>query len=111
MATVIDGTKTAGLVRERVAQEAATFIAESGHTPGLVTILVGEDPASQVYVRSKGERTREVGMASFHEQLPASASQREVEDAVARWNADDRVDGILVQLPLPGDLNAKPVLE
>jgi methylenetetrahydrofolate dehydrogenase (NADP+) / methenyltetrahydrofolate cyclohydrolase len=111
MATVIDGTKTAGLVRERVAQEAAAFIAETGHTPGLVTILVGEDPASQVYVRSKGERTREVGMASFHEQLPASAGQDEVEDAVARWNADDRVDGILVQLPLPGDLNAKPVLE
>jgi methylenetetrahydrofolate dehydrogenase (NADP+) / methenyltetrahydrofolate cyclohydrolase len=111
MATVIDGTKTAGLVRERVAQEAAAFIAETGHTPGLVTILVGEDPASQVYVRSKGERTREVGMASFHEQLAASAGQDEVEDAVARWNADDRVDGILVQLPLPGDLNAKPVLE
>src|SRR5256714_5348435 len=111
MATVIDGTKTAGLVRERVAREAAAFIAETGHTPGLVTILVGEDPASQVYIRSKGERTREVGMASFHEQLPASASQDEVEDAVARWNADDRVDGILVQLPLPGDLNAKPVLE
>jgi len=111
MATVIDGTKTAGLVRERVAQEAAAFIAETGHTPGLVTILVGEDPASQVYVRSKGERTREVGMASFHEQLPTSAGQDEVEYAVARWNADDRVDGILVQLPLPGDLNAKPVLE
>jgi methylenetetrahydrofolate dehydrogenase (NADP+) / methenyltetrahydrofolate cyclohydrolase len=111
MATVIDGTRTSQLVRERVAREAAEFISATGHTPGLVTILVGEDPASQVYVRSKGERTREVGMASFHDQLPATASQDEVESTVARWNADDRVDGILVQLPLPGDLDSKPVLE
>jgi methylenetetrahydrofolate dehydrogenase (NADP+)/methenyltetrahydrofolate cyclohydrolase len=111
MATLIDGAKTSGQVRERVAREAADFSAASGHTPGLVTILVGEDPASQVYVRSKGERTREVGMASFHEQLPATATQDEVESAVARWNADDRVDGILLQLPLPGDLDAKRVLE
>jgi methylenetetrahydrofolate dehydrogenase (NADP+) / methenyltetrahydrofolate cyclohydrolase len=111
MATVIDGTRTSELVRERVAREAAEFISATGHTPGLVTILVGEDPASQVYVRSKGERTREVGMASFHDQLPATASQDEVESTVARWNADDRVDGILVQLPLPGDLDSKPVLE
>jgi methylenetetrahydrofolate dehydrogenase (NADP+)/methenyltetrahydrofolate cyclohydrolase len=111
MATVIDGKRTSELVRERVAAAAADFVAATGHTPGLVTILVGEDPASQVYVRSKGERTREVGMASFHEQLPATAGQDEVESAVARWNADDRVDGILVQLPLPGDLDSKPVLE
>jgi methylenetetrahydrofolate dehydrogenase (NADP+)/methenyltetrahydrofolate cyclohydrolase len=75
------------------------------------TVLVGEDPASQIYVRSKGERTREVGMASFHDQLPDTASQDEVESTVAKWNADDRVDGILVQLPLPGDLDSKPVLE
>ncbi len=111
MATVIDGKRTSELVRERVAGEAAEFVSATGHTPGLVTILVGEDPASQVYVRSKGERTKEVGMASFHEQLPATASQDEVESTVARWNADDRVDGILVQLPLPGDLDSKPVLE
>jgi len=111
MATVIDGTRTSELVRERVAREAAEFVSATGHTPGLVTILVGEDPASQVYVRSKGERTREVGMASFHDQLSATASQDEVESTVARWNADDRVDGILVQLPLPGDLDSKPVLE
>jgi len=111
MAAVIDGTRTSELVRERVASEAAEFVSATGHTPGLVTILVGEDPASQVYVRSKGERTREVGMASFHDQLPATASQDEVESTVARWNADDRVDGILVQLPLPGDLDSKPVLE
>jgi methylenetetrahydrofolate dehydrogenase (NADP+) / methenyltetrahydrofolate cyclohydrolase len=111
MATIIDGAATSRAVRERVQREAAEFAARTGHTPGLVTILVGEDPASQVYVRSKGERSREVGMASFHESLPATASQDEVESAVARWNADERVDGILVQLPLPGDLDSKRVLE
>jgi methylenetetrahydrofolate dehydrogenase (NADP+)/methenyltetrahydrofolate cyclohydrolase len=111
MATIIDGKRTSEQVRERVAREAAEFVEATGHTPGLVTILVGEDPASQVYVRSKGERSREVGMASFHEQLPATASQDEVESTVARWNADDRADGILVQLPLPGELDSKPVLE
>jgi methylenetetrahydrofolate dehydrogenase (NADP+) / methenyltetrahydrofolate cyclohydrolase len=111
MATVIDGKQTAAAVHARVAHGVAEFVAETGHTPGLVTILVGEDPASQVYVRSKGERSRELGMASFHDQMPATSSQDEVESAVARWNADERVDGILVQLPLPGDLNSKPVLE
>jgi methylenetetrahydrofolate dehydrogenase (NADP+)/methenyltetrahydrofolate cyclohydrolase len=111
MATIIDGAATSKAVRERVQREAAEFTSRTGHTPGLVTILVGEDPASQVYVRSKGERCREVGMASFHESLPATASQDEVESAVARWNADERVDGILVQLPLPGELDSKRVLE
>jgi methylenetetrahydrofolate dehydrogenase (NADP+) / methenyltetrahydrofolate cyclohydrolase len=111
MATVIDGKATAEAVRLRVASQVSEFVSQTGHTPGLVTILVGEDAASQVYVSSKGERTREVGMSSFHESLSASASQDEVETAVARWNADDRVDGILVKLPLPGELNSKPVLE
>jgi methylenetetrahydrofolate dehydrogenase (NADP+)/methenyltetrahydrofolate cyclohydrolase len=111
MATIIDGTAISARVRERVAAGAAEFIAETGHVPGLVTVLVGEDPASQVYVRSKGERCREVGMASFHEELPATASQAEVLDAVDRWNADDRVDGILVQAPLPEGLDFKQVLD
>jgi len=111
MATIIDGTAISAQVRERVALGAAEFIAETGHVPGLVTVLVGEDPASQVYVRSKGERCREVGMESFHESLPATASQAEVLDAVDRWNADDRVDGILVQAPLPEGLDFKQVLD
>jgi methylenetetrahydrofolate dehydrogenase (NADP+)/methenyltetrahydrofolate cyclohydrolase len=111
MATIIDGTAISAQVRERVAEGAAEFIAETGHVPGLVTVLVGEDPASQVYVRSKGERCREVGMDSFHESLPATASQGEVLDAVDRWNADDRVDGILVQAPLPEGLDFKQVLD
>ena len=67
MATIIDGTAISAKVRERVARGAAEFIADTGHVPGLVTVLVGEDAASQVYVRSKGERCREVGMESFHE--------------------------------------------
>jgi methylenetetrahydrofolate dehydrogenase (NADP+)/methenyltetrahydrofolate cyclohydrolase len=111
MATIIDGKATAEAVRTRVTAGVAEFVSQTGHTPGLVTILVGEDPASQVYVSSKGERCREVGMGSFHESLPSTASQDEVEAAVARWNADERVDGILVQLPLPGALDSKPVLE
>src|SRR6476620_1451663 len=111
MATIIDGTAISAQVRARVAEGAAEFIAETGHVPGLVTVLVGEDPASQVYVRSKGERCREVGMESFHESLPATASQAEVLDAVDRWNADDRVDGILVQAPLPEGLDFKQVLD
>ena len=111
MATIIDGTAISAQVRERVALGAAEFIAETGHVPGLVTVLVGEDPASQVYVRSKGERCREVGMESFHESLPATVSQAEVLDAVDRWNADDRVDGILVQAPLPEGLDFKQVLD
>ncbi len=111
MATIIDGTAISAKVRERVARGAAEFIADTGHVPGLVTVLVGEDAASQVYVRSKGERCREVGMESFHESLPATASQAEVLDAVDRWNADDRVDGILVQAPLPEGLDFKQVLD
>jgi methylenetetrahydrofolate dehydrogenase (NADP+)/methenyltetrahydrofolate cyclohydrolase len=111
MATIIDGKATAEAVRKRVTAGVAEFVSQTGHTPGLVTILVGEDPASQVYVSSKGERCREAGMGSFHESLPATAGQDEVEAAVARWNADERVDGILVQLPLPGALDSKPVLE
>lgn len=111
MATIIDGTAISAKVRERVARGAAEFIADTGHVPGLVTVLVGEDAASQVYVRSKGERCREVGMESFHESLPATASQADVLDAVDRWNADDRVDGILVQAPLPEGLDFKQVLD
>jgi methylenetetrahydrofolate dehydrogenase (NADP+)/methenyltetrahydrofolate cyclohydrolase len=111
MATVIDGKATAESVRQRVAGEVAEFRSQTGHTPGLVTILVGEDAASQVYVASKGERCREVGMSSFHESLPATAGQAQVEDAVARWNADDRVDGILVQLPLPDHIDENRVIE
>jgi methylenetetrahydrofolate dehydrogenase (NADP+)/methenyltetrahydrofolate cyclohydrolase len=111
MATIIDGKATAAAVRERVKQGVSAFVAETGHTPGLVTVLVGEDPASQVYVRNKRQQCEAVGMNSFHEEHPATISQEELLSIVDRLNADDRVDGILVQAPLPQGLDFKQVLD
>jgi methylenetetrahydrofolate dehydrogenase (NADP+)/methenyltetrahydrofolate cyclohydrolase len=111
MATIIDGKAIAQAVRADVARDAAALREATGHVPGLVTILVGEDPASQVYVRNKIAACEEAGMASFHERLGEDATQDEVESLVERYNADDRVDGILVQSPLPGGLDFKRVLD
>jgi methylenetetrahydrofolate dehydrogenase (NADP+) / methenyltetrahydrofolate cyclohydrolase len=111
VATIIDGKQVAADVRARVAKDAAALRERTGHTPGLVTILVGEDAASQVYVRNKIKACEEAGMASFHEPMPATSSQDEVLAMVERYNADDRVDGILVQAPLPKGLDFKQVLE
>ena len=112
MATIIDGTAIAAAGARTGGRGAAEFIAETGHVPGLVTVLVGEDPASQVYVRNKGERCRggrEWSRSTSRCRRPPS--QAEVLDAVDRWNADDRVDGILVQAPLPAGLDFKQVLD
>ena len=111
MATIIDGKAIAQAVRADVARDAAALREATGHVPGLVTILVGEDPASQVYVRNKIAACEEAGMASFNERLGEDATQDEVESLVERYNADDRVDGILVQSPLPGGLDFKRVLD
>ena len=111
MAAIIDGKAVAADVRAQVALDAAALEARTGHRAGLVTILVGEDPATEVYVRNKIAACREAGMESFHEPMPATSSQREVLEMVDRMNADDRVDGILVQAPLPAGLNFKEVLE
>ena len=111
MAAIIDGKAVAADVRAQVALDAAALEARTGHRAGLVTILVGEDPASEVYVRNKIAACREAGMESFHEPMPATSSQREVLEMVDRMNADDGVDGILVQAPLPAGLNFKEVLE
>jgi len=111
MAIIIDGKATAAAVRERTARGVAAFKQETGHTPGLVTVLVGEDPASQVYVRNKGEQCEAMGMASFHEEHPATIGQEELLSIVDRLNADDRIDGILVQAPLPDGLDFKEVLD
>jgi methylenetetrahydrofolate dehydrogenase (NADP+)/methenyltetrahydrofolate cyclohydrolase len=111
VATIIDGRRVAAQVRERVAADAAALRERTGHVAGLVTVLVGEDPASQVYVRSKIKACEEAGMASFHELMPETSSQAEVLAMVERYNADDRVDGILVQSPLPAGLDFKQVLE
>jgi methylenetetrahydrofolate dehydrogenase (NADP+) / methenyltetrahydrofolate cyclohydrolase len=111
MAAIIDGKAVAAAVRAQVASDAAALEERTGHKAGLVTILVGEDPASEVYVRNKVAACREAGMESFHEPMPATSTQREVLEMVDRMNADDRVDGILVQSPLPAGLDFKEVLE
>lgn len=110
-AAVIDGKAFAADLRARVGEQARAFDAAAGRKAGLAVVLVGEDPASQVYVRSKGKATIEAGMASFEHKLPADTSQADLLALVARLNADDAVDGILVQLPLPAGLDEKAVIE
>ena len=111
MARLIDGRAVAQAVRDDVARGVAAYTAASGRVPGLATVLVGEDPASEVYVRNKVPPAEEAGMESFHEPMPVDSTQEQVEAMVDRLNADDRVDGILVQSPLPKGLDFKRVLE
>jgi methylenetetrahydrofolate dehydrogenase (NADP+)/methenyltetrahydrofolate cyclohydrolase len=107
---VIDGKAIAAGVRERVAGEAAELAERLGRPPGLATVLVGEDPASEVYVRNKRKATEEAGMRSFHRQLSASTSEEELLAVVEELNRDDAVDGILVQLPLPDQIDPDAVV-
>ncbi len=109
-ATVIDGKAVAAEMRARVASGVATFAAERGRKPGLATVLVGDDPASHVYVGSKRKLTEEAGMASFHHGLGVETSQAELVALVDELGADDAVDGILVQLPLPEGLDQDEVI-
>ena len=109
-ATLIDGKAHAAALRERIAGEVARLKAEHGIVPGLAVVLVGEDPASQVYVRSKGKQTIEAGMASFEHRLDASVPEADLLDLVALLNDDGNVHGILVQLPLPGHIEEAKVL-
>jgi methylenetetrahydrofolate dehydrogenase (NADP+)/methenyltetrahydrofolate cyclohydrolase len=109
-ATRIDGKAAAAGVRQRVASVAADFAARVGRPPGLATVLVGEDPASAVYVRSKGKATAEAGMESFAHHLPDTITQAELLDLVESLNRDERVDGILVQLPLPAHIDAAAII-
>ena len=107
----IDGKAAAAAIRASVAERAAEFADRVGRQPGLATVLVGEDPASAVYVRSKNRATAEAGMASFAHNLPDTTSEDELLQLVASLNADERVDGILVQLPLPPQIDATRVIE
>lgn len=109
-AQIIDGKAFAAGLRARVAAHVPAFRAATGRTPGLAVVLVGEDPASAVYVRSKGKATREAGMESMEHRLSADATQSELVALVDQLNDDPTVDGILVQLPLPGHLDAQEVL-
>jgi methylenetetrahydrofolate dehydrogenase (NADP+) / methenyltetrahydrofolate cyclohydrolase len=110
MAVVIDGKAFAAKVRGLVAEHVAKLQEERGFQPGLAVVLVGEDPASQVYVRNKHASTVEVGMASFEHRLDAGTSEAELLALIDRLNADPEVHGILVQLPLPGHLNSDLVI-
>jgi methylenetetrahydrofolate dehydrogenase (NADP+)/methenyltetrahydrofolate cyclohydrolase len=107
----IDGKAAAQAIRERVAEGVRGFVQGVGRPPGLATVLVGEDPASAVYVRSKNRATAEAGMASFAHQLPAATSEDELLQLIGVLNADPAVDGILVQLPLPPQVDAARVIE
>jgi methylenetetrahydrofolate dehydrogenase (NADP+)/methenyltetrahydrofolate cyclohydrolase len=109
-ARIIDGKAFAEQVREKVAAHVARLKADHGITPGLAVVLVGEDPASQVYVRNKGRQTLEAGMQSFEHKLPAETSEADLLALVERLNADPAVHGILVQLPLPDHMNADAVI-
>jgi methylenetetrahydrofolate dehydrogenase (NADP+)/methenyltetrahydrofolate cyclohydrolase len=109
-ARVIDGKAVAAAVKERVKVDVAAYEAESGRTPQLVTVLVGEDPASQIYIRGKHKASAEAGIRSAHHDLPAATRQEELEELVAGLGADEDVDGILVQLPLPGHLDSDRVV-
>ncbi|WP_273687253.1 bifunctional methylenetetrahydrofolate dehydrogenase/methenyltetrahydrofolate cyclohydrolase FolD [Ketogulonicigenium vulgare] len=108
-AVIIDGKAFAAKVRAQVGA-AVTALKAQGITPGLAVVLVGEDPASQVYVRNKHRQTIEVGMNSFEHRLPAETPEADLLALIAQLNADTAVDGILVQLPLPAHLNAELVI-
>ncbi len=107
---VIDGKAVAAEVRAGVAKDVAALKANHGITPGLAVVLVGEDPASKVYVKNKGEQTKEAGMNSWEYKLPAETSEADILAIVQKLNNDPAVNGILVQLPLPKHVNAERVL-
>jgi methylenetetrahydrofolate dehydrogenase (NADP+) / methenyltetrahydrofolate cyclohydrolase len=110
-AEVIDGKAVAAEVRGRVASRVREFaVANDGHTPGLATVLVGDDPASQVYVGNKRRQTEEVGMRSIHEELGATTPEDELHELLDELNANEAVDGILVQLPLPERIDQDAVI-
>lgn len=107
---IIDGKAFALSLRQRVAAAVPDFVSHAGRKPGLAVVLVGDDPASQVYVGSKKKATVEAGMESFEHRLPDDVSQDQLIALVERLNADDSVDGILVQLPLPAHMDDKAVI-
>ena len=109
-AAIIDGKAFAATLRAKVGELAAAFEAKAGRKAGLAVVLVGEDPASQVYVRSKGKQTIEAGMASFENRLPAETAEADLLALVEQLNTDPAVDGILVQLPLPKHMDEQKVI-
>jgi len=110
-ARLIDGKAIAASVRAQVKEKVAELAARTGVRPGLTVVLVGEDPASRIYVRNKGKAAEEAGIVSHQIDLPASTPEKELLDLVARLNEDDTVHGILVQLPLPEHIDESKVIE
>jgi methylenetetrahydrofolate dehydrogenase (NADP+)/methenyltetrahydrofolate cyclohydrolase len=110
-ARVIDGKAVAAAVRERVKVDVAAYKEETGRTPGLATVLVGDDPASEIYVSNKRRTTEEVGMRSVHHGPEASIREDELLDLVRELGEDDEVDGILVQLPLPAHIDSNVIVQ
>jgi methylenetetrahydrofolate dehydrogenase (NADP+)/methenyltetrahydrofolate cyclohydrolase len=110
-ATIIDGKAFAAKLRERVAAETARLKAEHGIVPGLATVLVGNDPASEIYIRNKGKVAEALGFRSLHRTMPAETGEAEVLAHVKALNADKSVHGILVQMPLPGQVREAAVLD
>ena len=107
---IIDGKAFAATLRTQVADGVAAFAEQAGRKPGLAVVLVGEDPASSVYVRNKGKMTVATGMESFEFKLPAAIGEEELLDLIEELNADERVDGILCQLPLPKHIDEAAVI-
>ena len=110
-ARVIDGKAVAAAVRERVKVDVAAYKEETGRTPGLATVLVGDDPASEIYVSNKRRTTEEVGMRSIHHAPEASIREEELLELVRELGEDDEVDGILVQLPLPAHIDSNVIVQ
>jgi methylenetetrahydrofolate dehydrogenase (NADP+)/methenyltetrahydrofolate cyclohydrolase len=110
-AEIIDGKAFAQKLRSRIKTATEVIKKQYNSTPGLAVVLVGEDPASEVYVRNKGQQTIECGMASFEHKLTDEVSQTELLDLIQKLNSDDNVDGILVQLPLPEHIDPQAVLD
>jgi len=109
-AKLIDGKAAAARLRAAIGAAAAALKARHGVQPGLAAVLVGDDPASEIYVRSKTKATKEAGLNGFEHRLPAATSEAALLDLVRQLNADDKVDGILVQLPLPKQIDAQKVI-
>jgi methylenetetrahydrofolate dehydrogenase (NADP+)/methenyltetrahydrofolate cyclohydrolase len=109
-ARIIDGKAFAGALRARIAEEVTALALQEGVKPGLAVVLVGEDPASQVYVRNKGEQTLAAGMHSVTHRLPAETSQDDLITLVSELNADPAIHGILVQLPLPAHIDSSAII-
>ena len=110
MAKLIDGKKISAEIREEIKEQTAAFVNANGYAPGLAVVIVGEDPASQVYVRNKARACEDVGFYSEVYRLPESTEQKELNALVDRLNADEKIHGILVQLPLPRHLDETEVL-